>query len=102
MPIISQPDQITCPNTWTDPIGGRSPLTSPMTESTRRNAPIANRATPATRWATPTERKNPYGYLTVGGFAMMRTATRKAIGGARESRSSIHAAFIACELPMTR
>ena len=32
---------------------------------------------------------------------MMRTATRKAIGGARDSRSSAQAAFMAWELPST-
>src|SRR3546814_9720138 len=59
-----------------EPIGGRSARTRVSTDSTSRTAPIVNSATPATRCATPTERKKPYGYSGVAGFAMTRIETR--------------------------
>ena len=39
--------------------------------------------------------------MAVGGLRMIRTAIRKAIGGASDSMSSAQATFIAWELPAT-
>ena len=49
-----------------------------------------------------TARWRPQGKRSLGGFLRIRLATRKAIGGSSDSESSIHAAFMACELPSVR
>jgi hypothetical protein len=64
--------------------------------------PITTSVTAATRCATPTDRWYPYGRSRLGGLRMTRTATRNAIGGRSDSRSSTQATFIAWEFPNTR
>jgi len=63
---ISQPSQIGVPNSRTVPIEGCSKLSSAVTESHSRKAPIANSATAAHRNAIVTTRWKPYGKRSSG------------------------------------